>query len=79
MTDSIANHVTIQVVGTTGSGKSTIARVIGRHLKSIGFDVVINDPDNIPTRPNQVEEITESLLERKLEITVEYGRRPLIK
>jgi len=44
------NMITVQVVGVTGEGKSTIARVIKLALEERGFEVEFVDVNDGPER-----------------------------
>lgn len=39
------NEVTIVILGATGSGKSTIAEIIGKALEGLGLPVTLKDED----------------------------------
>lgn len=60
------NGITIIVSGSAGVGKSTIATLIHRYLKSLGFTASIKLADNeMPRCPSDLRKSIASLLDQK--------------
>lgn len=69
--------VTVIVSGATGVGKSSIATLIQRYLKSLGFTASIRLTDNeMPRCPSDLRKSTAALLEQKTAIRVVEKRTP---
>lgn len=65
------NDVTVTVSGRSGVGKSTVATLIQRYLKSVGFSASIRLTDNeMPRCPTDLRKSTASLLNNNTRVRV---------
>lgn len=67
----MSNKIEINVLGRSGAGKSTIATLIQRYLKTIGFNVTITlNNHEMPPCPTELRKKTSAILEKETNISI---------
>lgn len=57
----------IQIVGSTGEGKTTLAYLIYQHLTNEGFEVSIIDSDRCP---NNMDDLINSIQDKEVPLAI---------